>query len=163
MAAGGMNGLSRAEVMRIRQGPPPGRRSRWPSLPAGTPGPPPYHGEYPRPARLLHRSSADGAGRISGIPGLLLGWSVRETSGTTAATVVFRNGGDTKGALLVTVGLAAGESTSQWAGWPGVAVDTGWWADAGTGAWEAVLYALLVDGGYKDEWFIPGYQRAGQA
>jgi len=70
----------------------------------------------------------DGAGngvRASTSAGRLLGYAVRETSGSAAALIRLHDGPDTGGDVIMSISLAAGESARDWFGPGGIGVSYG--------------------------------------
>jgi hypothetical protein len=70
----------------------------------------------------------DGAGggvRVTTSPGRLMGYAVRETSGTGAALVKFHDGSDVGGDVAISLTLAAGESARDWFGPGGISIAYG--------------------------------------
>lgn len=77
--------------------------------------------------------------------GRLVGWTIRETSGTNPATVeVYGSRGDASGDLLLTIQLTAGTSTTHIGGLPGVSFGDGAFV-AVTGAVKGSLFLGVVD------------------
>lgn len=77
---------------------------------------------------------------VSRNAGTLFGYSVRETSGAAAATIVLRDGLDDTGELLAEIALPAGGSATVWLGPQGVAFVNGLHAQLVAGAVEGAVY-----------------------
>lgn len=63
--------------------------------------------------------------QLTNVPNRLMGFALRETTGTAGATVELRDGTDATGDLVVAVTLAAGESTRDHFGEGGLGLGTG--------------------------------------
>jgi hypothetical protein len=71
--------------------------------------------------------------------GVLLGWSVREVTGNTGATVIFRDGGQTTDDEVASCTLNAGESSREI--FPhGIALSKGLYLDVTAGTIAGVVY-----------------------
>lgn len=87
----------------------------------------------------------DGAGGLAlSFACLLLGWSVRETSGTAAAVVTLHDGRDDTGQRVGEVALAAGASQPIALPAPGILCRAGLYAHVASGAAEGVLWVIPV-------------------
>lgn len=73
------------------------------------------------------------AGVIYGRKCRLVGWSVRETTGSTAAGFDLMDGGSVNDSAPVTVNLLAGASSFGWVGHPGPKFDGGMFYNPRTG------------------------------
>lgn len=95
------------------------------------------------PARAVDMGAGGTGGLVTSLPCLLLGWSVRETSGAAAAVVVLHDGNDNSGGRVAEIGLAAAASAAAAIPPPGV-----WCRDG--------LYAEVVSGAVRGElWYVP--------
>lgn len=72
--------------------------------------------------------------------GWLLGWTMRESSGSAAAVVKVHNGESVDGQLVAPVALASAGMDSQWLGDRGVDVDAGLYVEIASGQADVVLY-----------------------
>jgi hypothetical protein len=71
--------------------------------------------------------------------GVLLGWSIREVTGNTGATVIFRDGGQSTDDEVASLTLNAGESSREI--FPhGVALSKGLYLDVTAGTIAGVVY-----------------------
>lgn len=85
---------------------------------------------------------ASGAGdlAITDRPGVLMGFSIRESAAVAAvATVIIRDGIDNTGKILAVVELAADKSETKWFGPTGKRVNTGIWVDRVIGETEGAI------------------------
>jgi hypothetical protein len=80
------------------------------------------------------------SGQILNMAGILLGWSIRETSGTTAASFDLFDGHDQNGALLATSALAAGGESQRTLFSKGVPLVAGLYFQLVSGAVKGVIY-----------------------
>jgi len=95
------------------------------------------------PATVTPETGADHA-TVAAATGLcLMGFSVRESSGTAAAQFALRNGTGTGDPLLVNVTLNANESDSRWFGPGGLAAAAGIFFDLIAGAVEVQVYSAV--------------------
>jgi hypothetical protein len=78
---------------------------------------------------------------------VVLGWSLRETTGAAPATVEVWDGQDTTGQLIATISLLAGQSTRDWLGPQGVITTRGLFVSIVAGAIKGAIWALLPYGG----------------
>lgn len=70
----------------------------------------------------------------------LIGFSVRETTGTAGAVFNIRHGTSNAGAILVSVSLGVNESAREWYGPDGIAAASGIWLERVTGQVEFIGY-----------------------
>lgn len=70
----------------------------------------------------------------------LMGFSVKETSGSATSAFFLRNGISNAGALTYTVTLAANESRGEWFGPDGIASASGIWLERTSGNTTAVVF-----------------------
>lgn len=84
-----------------------------------------------------------GSGEVTTRPCLLMGWSVRESSGSAAAVIRLRNGHTTDGAIAASIGLATSGSTTDTAGPDGVWCDSGLYLEVVSGAVEASIWVKV--------------------
>lgn len=84
------------------------------------------------------------SGLVVGGATLLVGWSVRETTGAAGATVEIRDG-SSAGTLVGASSLAAGLSETQWAGDRGIGVQGGLFVVLVSGAVTGALWAIAVE------------------
>lgn len=101
-----------------------------------------------RSARPLPIGTAAGSSTHPlGSPGRLVGWSLRETSGSAPATVRIYDGQDTGGTLLACIQVAASPSSASclnlWLG-SGVSITNGLYLDI-TGTIEGSVYVGAAD------------------
>jgi hypothetical protein len=80
-----------------------------------------------------------GTTRPSTSNGSFVGWSLRETTGTTAAMVEIREGA-ADGPLLAAVGLAPGETVRDWFAPGGISYGAGLWVTVTDGAVDGAVY-----------------------
>lgn len=98
-----------------------------------------------RAARAAPIGIADGANAlVSASPGRLVGWSIRETTGSATAVVRFRNGTDALQPLIGCVDLAAGGTSTQYFG-PGVSYTEGLYVETLSGSFEGAVYLGAAD------------------
>lgn len=57
---------------------------------------------------------------------ILMGWSIRETSGLAVASVIVRNGTDASGMESASINLNASDSVRDWFGPRGILLDNGY-------------------------------------
>ncbi len=94
-----------------------------------------------RGARVVQVGTAAGAtARPTTSAGALVGFSLRNTSDATTATVALRDGPDNAGVLVATVQLAPSESVRDWFGPGGLSLSEGLYVDVTTGAVEGAVY-----------------------
>lgn len=84
------------------------------------------------------------SGLVVGSATLLVGWSVRETSGAAGAVVEIRDG-SAAGELVGASSLPAGTSDTVWAGDRGVGVQGGLFVVLVSGAVSGALWAIPVE------------------
>lgn len=95
------------------------------------------------PAVRLDLGPAGAGGLATSLPCLLLGWSVRETSGAAAAVVVLHDGTDATGGRAAEIGLASAGSVTVAIPPPGL-----WFRDG--------VFAEVVAGAVRGElWYVP--------
>lgn len=131
-----------------------GRRGRLPSPPAGPPPPAP---SLLKPERMeLLAADAAGSGLFTAVdvsaaagsrvidagPGLLGGWTVRETTGSASAAAVLRDGAAEEATAVAEIAVASGASGSQVCPVPGIVVFSGLWLQVVSGAWEGSAWWL---------------------
>lgn len=88
--------------------------------------------------------------QVAASPGALMGWSLRESTGAATALVEVRvgnsdNAADASGALIVTIKLAAGESTRDWFGDSGIGFGAGLIVHLVSGAVVGAVYLRAVE------------------
>lgn len=98
-------------------------------------------------AKAVNLGPGGTAGLATSLPGFLVGYSVRETSGTAAAVVELHDGTDSSGQVVATIGLAAGASKEVMGGPPGVLCRAGLYATVVTGAAKGVAWWVPVTSG----------------
>lgn len=91
-----------------------------------------------------------GSNRPTSSPGRVVGWSIRETGGTSGCVMRLFDGRDTSGSLLATVQVAASpaaaSSQQTWFGNSGISITDALYVDiSGTGVLEGCLYLGAVD------------------
>ena len=79
----------------------------------------------------------------------LLGWALRETSGSAAAALSLYTGGSASGQLLAPINLSAGESTRDWFGNSGVYLPGGLFANVESGSVLVVVWVRICTGDYS--------------
>lgn len=87
---------------------------------------------------------------LSASPGRLVGWSVRETAGTSPYVLRLRNGDNSAADLVAIVAGAAGAADSHWFGPGGLSFTDGLYVEIVTGAGlsssvEGVVYLGAAD------------------
>ncbi len=99
-----------------------------------------------RGARVVQIGTAAGAtARPTTAAGALVGFSLRETTGTTDATVILRDGADSAAPLVAVVQLAPGESVRDWFGPGGLGVSEGIYVHVSAGTIEGAVYLRGAD------------------
>jgi hypothetical protein len=89
-------------------------------------------------ARAVALTGSDQAVKTS--HAIYRGFSIRETSGSAAATVrVYDHASSASGTLIDTIQLAAGESAREWYDGGGIWVENGIYVDVVSGAVEGSL------------------------
>jgi hypothetical protein len=73
-----------------------------------------------------------------------MGFSVRETTGTTPALLNFRRGTSNIDPIMVSITLGANESAREWYGPDGIAAAEGIWLERVTGTIQATGYMKVV-------------------
>lgn len=81
------------------------------------------------------------SGVVLGGPLLLFGWSLRESTGAAPAQLDVYDGADQTGQPVATVTLAAGESTRDWLGLPGLYCRRGVFVNAVAGSVAGAVWA----------------------
>lgn len=113
-----------------------------------TPQQPQQHRRYQDPAtdmewpRALTVGSAAGSGTVFNAACLLLGWSVRETSGSAAAALDLYTGTAATGQVVAALGLPAGGESRAGPGWPGVPCPAGLYHDSVSGAYTGAVWVV---------------------
>lgn len=77
---------------------------------------------------------------LTTLPGLLLGWNMRETTGSAGAVVELYDGNTAQGEFTGTVGNASGVSTVEWFGPEGIEIQNGVFAHVVTGTMDVIVY-----------------------
>lgn len=78
--------------------------------------------------------------------GFLLGWSVRETSGSAAAVVVLHDGTDNSGQMLANIALVSAGDSHESLAPPGVLFKAGLYAEVVSGAVKGVAWWVPLGG-----------------
>lgn len=102
-----------------------------------------YEALCERAASPIPVSSAAGGGQATNGPGLLTGWSFRETSGAGVATIRIFDGGGAGGLLVATIQLASTASDHEAFGDSGPLCRGGISVVSVAGTWEGTIYAKL--------------------
>lgn len=71
---------------------------------------------------------------------LIMGWSLRETTGAAGAVVDIFDGQDATGQILATLSLVASESTRDWLGPDGIETDIGVFVRVNSGAVSGAVW-----------------------
>lgn len=79
----------------------------------------------PGPARPIFVPSGGANHLIIGTRAILYGYSLKETTGSSAAEVEVLTGNDDTGTIIAVIELASGVSDTQWFGDMGVLADSG--------------------------------------
>lgn len=133
-----------------------GRRSRLPDSMVNPPPPPaaqPLAAEARNTLRWdvtnlpvavpLSVSSTAGSGQLTELAGFIVGWSVRETSGSAAFAAELYEGGGSGGQLLAEIGAPSSQVSN------GQPSSPGWYCQGG-------LYLSSVSGAFKGVvWYVP--------
>jgi hypothetical protein len=94
-----------------------------------------------RAARAVPVGTADGGtSMVSSSPGRLVGWSLRETTGSAGFTVRLRNGTDSGQPLIACVAGAAGAVDTRFLAPGGVSFTEGLYVEILSGTVEGVVY-----------------------
>ena len=93
-----------------------------------------------RAARPVQFGATAAGERLVSGPAILLGYSIRESTGAAAAAVRLRNGADATGAIVATIGLAASGSDTQMPTDPGLICDVGVWLEVVSGSVEGSVH-----------------------
>lgn len=97
--------------------------------------------------RAVPVNAGGGSGVLLGMGGVLLGWSVRESTGAAAAGFDLYDGHDATGSLLGTCALAAGAESQRTLFSEGVDVTAGLYLSVTSGAVHGVVYVRADMGG----------------
>lgn len=73
---------------------------------------------------------------------ILMGWSIRETSGLAVASVIVHNGTDASGLESASVNLNASDSVRDWFGPRGILLDNGYFPVV-TGAVAGAVWLII--------------------
>lgn len=98
-------------------------------------------------ARAVDLGPGGVGGLVTSLPGLLLGWSYREETGTAGAQVVLRDGTDNTGQRISDTGIASALSDSRSIAPPGVLFRDGLYADIRAGSVHGVVWVVLLGTG----------------
>jgi hypothetical protein len=98
----------------------------------------------PGPARPLPVKAGQASGQLIGPRAIVYGWNFTETTGAAAAKVRLWSGASSTGTLLLSLGLAAGASASQWTTGPGVLADGGVYLEVVSGSVEGAVFVHPV-------------------
>lgn len=79
---------------------------------------------------------------------ILMGYSVKEASGTASAEIDIVNGADATGMIVCPVTLSAGQSTEDWFGPQGLQMDVGVFCHVASGA---VVGSVWVHDDWREE------------
>lgn len=93
----------------------------------------------PVPLRIL---STPGARQLYRASGYIVGWTARETSGSSAAVANLWDGESTSGQLVAAIGLVAGGTSNLTMPAPGWTVESGLYLDVASGAFDGVVWFL---------------------
>jgi hypothetical protein len=74
---------------------------------------------------------------------LVMGWSLRETTGAATATVEVFDGQDTTGQLLASISLNPGQSIRDWLGPGGLETDIGVFVSVLSGSVRGAIWVRL--------------------
>lgn len=102
-----------------------------------------YVAELPA-AQAVYLGPGGTGGQVTKLPCILLGWSVRETSGAAVGHVYLITGGDAGGQVVGVADLAAGASDTHAIPPPGVFCPSGLYADAGATAISGVAWLVML-------------------
>ncbi len=103
------------------------------------------NGIYLRGARAVPVGDAENAmTRPTSAAGALMGFGIRETTGTDPAPVLLRDGGP-DGDIVVPITLGPGEDTHVWYGPGGINLTQGLYVDVIAGAVDGAVYLRGVD------------------
>lgn len=80
--------------------------------------------------------------------GRLMGWSVRETSGSAGCVVELYDGTSSAGQLIVPVGVGNGTYIGAWFGDVGLDIEQGIFANVVVGVMDIVVYYRFDSGEY---------------
>jgi hypothetical protein len=83
---------------------------------------------------------------------VLLGWSLRETTGAAGATGIIYDGSATTGQIVAPINLAPSETTRDWFGPHGLRIDVGLYFDPTAGTIDGAVW--YVPGEVWDAYFI---------
>lgn len=92
------------------------------------------------PTVALAVSSAAGSSRLVGQGCILVGWSIRETSGAAAAALTLYNGSDQTTQLVAGIGIVSGGSVVEGVGADGPFCDQGLFVHQESGAWSGAVW-----------------------
>lgn len=80
------------------------------------------------------------SGSATLVPNELKGYSFRETTGNAAAVIELLDGNDANGEVVVTISLAANESTRDWFSETGIALTNGLYVNIVSGQIKGAVY-----------------------
>lgn len=96
----------------------------------------------PIPFRVL---STNGSGQLTDLPGFIVGWAVRETSGSAAAAAELWDGQNTSSQLLASIGLVTSGGSVETMSPPGWTVRSGLYLHVASGAFDGVVWLVPVE------------------
>lgn len=79
--------------------------------------------------------------------GLVMGWSLLETTGAAAAVVELYDGQDAGGQLVAAISLSPGQSTRDWLGPSGIETDIGLFVRVVSGTVRGAVWVRMRAGG----------------
>lgn len=100
---------------------------------------------YPWPRVIPFNNGAAAGVRDSG-PGIIVGWSFAETSGTAVANLHLHDGTDASGPIIASISMLAGGGNTFGPGWPGIPVYNQLWSHNHAGTWEGAIYYVPLLG-----------------
>lgn len=80
---------------------------------------------------------------IHGGATIVMGWSLRETTGAASAVAEIYDGNDTTGQLITTISMTSNESTRDWLGPNGVECSRGIYVAVVSGSIKGTVWARL--------------------
>lgn len=106
-----------------------------------------YFTQAPTTARIVgnYRPISPFGGPVSPGTGLIAGFNLLETSGTTPAQVTIRDGNDPSAPVMLYIALGPGESTRDWYFPGGLKFRYGVYVQVVTGAIAGVLYTMETE------------------
>lgn len=97
--------------------------------------------------RAITSDSASGSRFLITTPCIVVGWSVRETSGSAPAAMQLFSGNNSTGQILADVGMVANDGKSAGPGWPGIPAPDGLYLFVKSGAFDGAVWVIPVNRG----------------